>query len=193
MIDRETILSTTNADERFFILHQQKTKKEASEAWSKVCEAEDNNTNPYEIGRLQGEYAAATKRDNEAWAVLEKHLSLTQRRIILDCGEITPEELLRTTASINSMWDRDAIMDTLTTEEREIVEKWEMTGNCRDEYAGKLNDLIDNCLNEDPTKIGKAYQKFQRAEDAETEAHDALCERFTRFQRRVIYHCQPWL
>ena len=90
MIDRETLLSTTNADERFFILHQQKTKSDTNEAWCRYSRAEDDNASAKEIGKLHSKYTAAMRLDNEAWKVLEKHLSLTQRRIILDCGKITP-------------------------------------------------------------------------------------------------------
>lgn len=193
MIDRDTLLSTTNADERFFILTQQKTKKEVSLTWSVLDAAKQNGEDISYLGGLYQKHIEAERADEEAWAVLEEHLSLTQRRIILDCAEITPKELHATTASMKGMWDRDEIMGTVTDEQLEIIHKCELTSNYRDDCAGQLNDLIDNALNENATEIGKAYQKFQRAEDAENEAHDALCEHFTRFQRRMIYHCQPWL
>ena len=175
MIDRDTLLSTTNADERFFILHQQKTKKEAAEAWSKYCKAEDDNLDATELGRLHGEYTAAIRRDEEAWKVLEEHLSLTQRRIILECGEITPEELFKTTASINGMWDREQIIETITPEEIEIIHAWELASEHHDECLGILNDLVNNCLNENPTEIGKAYQAAERA------------------RKRRVKHTTPWL
>ena len=191
MIDRETILSTTNADERFFILHQQKTKKETAEAWSRYCKAEDDNVDAAELGRLHGEYIAATRLDDKAWAVLEEHLSLTQRRIILECGEITPTELHATTASMHGMWDREQIIETITPEEIEIIHAWELASEHHDECLGILNDLVNNCLNENPTEIGKAYQAAERAEKAESQAHNTMADHFTRIQRKMIYECQP--
>ena len=191
MIDRDTLLSTTNADERFFILHQQKTKKEAAEAWSKYCKAEDDNLDATELGRLHGEYTAAIRRDEEAWKVLEEHLSLTQRRIIVECGEITPEELFKTTASINGMWDRQAIIDTITPEEMEVIRTWEEASEYHDKSLSELNKLCNDALNNDATEIGKAFQKAERLQKVESKAHDALCDRFTRLQRKMIYECQP--
>ena len=87
---------------------------------------------------------------------------------------------------MKGMYDRDEIMGTVTDEELELIHKWERASNYRDDCAGKLNDLIDDALNQDPTEIGKAHQNFIRAEQHEKEAHAVLSHHFTIFQCNLI-------